>query len=234
MSLKTCFSDQNIGKLYKQYKIVCTKDSYPLLRRLTKNYINYYLKNASMMCKYQKQGSIDRGMINLLQKMNKGTNEYHHSYYVERLKNSYNMIKNQNKGKEQNKDKEQAGGVMWVDGQYVNSTPKVETINQAMLERQFEHPTQLLEQMTGGYKPLELKGGKQICPSKGFDKYCQSVLSKFSTSPIKLSKCGIAELHQITEQFISKLGLNAVALSAEIGNKDPHRMNRDLLVQALP
>lgn len=94
--MSICFTDNNIKKLYKSINVTCTKNSFPLLRRLANNYINYYIKNSVLISKHFNQSDINRSTIALVKSMNHETNVYHHSYKIERLLNSSSELK-QNK-----------------------------------------------------------------------------------------------------------------------------------------
>lgn len=97
--MSVCFTDNNIKRLYKSININCSKASFPLLRRLSNNYINYYLKGASMIAQNAGSKQISASDIALVKKLNNETNVYHHTYKVERLLNSKSELrKNSQKG----------------------------------------------------------------------------------------------------------------------------------------
>lgn len=97
--MSVCFTDDNIKRLYKSINVNCSKASFPLLRRLSNNYINYYLKGASMIAQHAGSKQISASDIALVKKLNHETNVYHHTYKVERLLNSKSELrKNSQKG----------------------------------------------------------------------------------------------------------------------------------------
>lgn len=206
--MSICFTDDNIKKLYKSINVTCSKNSYPLLRRLANNYINYYLKNSTILSKQFSLPIIDRSTIALVKKMNHETNIYHHTYKVERLLNSSSELK-------QNKQNKQSGGSR-DDYPY----PAVD-LNRLHLGG-------------GGKTTNSTSSSNKLSSMKGFDKQCQTIITRMELKAPTLSKDAKSYLHMLTENFLMKLALNAVSLNKEIKKAKATKISRADIVNALP
>jgi hypothetical protein len=203
--MSICFTDENIKKLYKSINVICTKNSYPLLRRLSNNYINYYLKNSYLISKQFDRSEIDKNTIALVKKINHETNVYHHSYKVERVINFSSELK-------QSKNIKQKGGVR---EQY--SYPNID------ISRSF---------IGGGSK--KTTNSSKLSSKKGFDKQCETIINKIDSKSITLTKDAKSYLHMLTENFLMKIALNAVSLNKETKHTKHNKISRVDIVNALP
>lgn len=207
--MSICFTDNNIKKLYKSINVTCTKNSFPLLRRLANNYINYYLKNSAMISKQFNQPEINRSTIALVKRMNHETNVYHHSYKVERLLNSSSELK-------QNKQEKQKGG-----SREAYPYPDID-LNRSHIGGGSSTASTISSNST------------KLSSTKGFDKQCETIITRMELSVPTLTKDARSYLHMLTENFLMKLALNAVSLNKEVKKVKSNKISRVDIVNALP
>lgn len=209
-----CFTDDNIKKLYKSINVTCTKNSFPLLRRLSNNYLNYYLKNSAMISKQFNLPKIDKNTIALVKKMNHETNVYHHTYKVERLFNLSSELKQANSSSKQTRAK----------------TAKTPTKQKGGSREDYSYPNIDLNR-------AHIGGGtsKSTTSSiKGFDKQCETIMNQMEYKSLPLTKDAKKYLHTLTENFLMKLALNAVSLNKEVNKSKSTKISRIDIVNALP
>lgn len=205
--MSICFTDDNIKRLYKSINVTCTKNSFPLLRRLANNYINYYLKNSALISKQFNQPEINRSIIALVKRMNHETNVYHHSYKVERILNSSSELK-------QNREsKKQKGG-----SREEYAYPDID-LNRAHI---------------GGGSSTNSASSTKLSSAKGFDKQCETIITRMELSSPTITKDAKSYLHMLTENFLMKLALNAVSLNKEVKKSKSNKISRVDIVNALP
>lgn len=206
--MSICFTDDNIKRLYKSINVTCTKNSFPLLRRLANNYINYYLKNSALISKQFNQPEINRSTIALVKRMNHETNVYHHSYKVERILNSSSELKQNRESKKQ----KQKGGS----------------------REQYTYPDiDLNRSHIGGSSTFSTSSAK-LSSKKGFDKQCETIITRMELSSPTITKDAKSYLHMLTENFLMKLALNAVLLNKEVKKAKSNKISRLDIVNALP
>lgn len=204
--MSVCFTDDNIKRLYKSINVNCNKASFPLLRRLSNNYINYYLKGASMIAQHTGSKKISVSDIALVKKLNHETNVYHHTYKVERLLNSKNELR---------KNSQKGGG---SQGDFPYPAIDLSRVH-----------------LGGGSETNKTNKNsvKKLSSTKGFSKQCQDLITQMEFST-KLSKDATSYLHILTENFLIKLALNTVALNKELKKQKANHIKREEIINALP